>query len=45
MLTFFHEILDISNKEQVSVTLHYVTCDYKINEMYMDFIEVKKAHY
>lgn len=32
----------IYQTEQVSVCLRYVTCDYTVKEMFMDFIEVER---
>ena len=31
----------VSNKEQVSLTLRYVTCGHKVKEMFLEFIEVE----
>lgn len=39
------EVSDISNKEQISLTLRYVTsqsCEYRVKEMFVDFIEVER---
>ena len=32
----------ISNKEQVSMILRYVSSEYKVKEMFVDFIEVER---